>query len=247
MTSNTHAALCPKCQKIKSLAKFTHFLTRAEALAQGYAANVRVKVEGNVCNECRPKRKPVSQCSAKELANRVASGELSAYRASYYHQKLERRSKAAQREGGSKGQLALRKAAWAPILELYRKEVDRSKHALKSVRRKARAILEDKVSLSLECNQYMQEKDAFLCAYLQAARETVEFIKHRCINMPTSPKDARPPNEPGQEWTLSSMGRDRAKLRRMWAAIPPKARSHMRVPTAINNAYAVETTKGETP
>ena len=67
---------CTKCKATKPLAAFRYKLTRAQAKQQGYAGNVLVTAEGKVCVECRPKRKPLSKLTNKELEAKAATGDV---------------------------------------------------------------------------------------------------------------------------------------------------------------------------
>jgi hypothetical protein len=67
---------CTKCKATKPLAAFRYKLTRAQAKQQGYAGNVLVTAEGKVCVECRPKRKPLSKLTNKELEAKAATGDI---------------------------------------------------------------------------------------------------------------------------------------------------------------------------
>jgi hypothetical protein len=67
---------CTKCKETKPLAAFRYKLTRAQSKQQGYAGNVLVTAEGKVCKDCRPKRKPLSKLTNKELEAKAATGDV---------------------------------------------------------------------------------------------------------------------------------------------------------------------------
>lgn len=68
--------VCTKCKATKPLAEFRYQLTRAQAKQQGYLGKHLVTAEGKVCKVCRPKRKPLSKLTNKELMNKAASGDV---------------------------------------------------------------------------------------------------------------------------------------------------------------------------
>lgn len=80
-------ALCPGCNTIKTLKHFTRFLSGAEARYQGYAGNVRVKVETKLCKSCQPKRKPLSKRRAGELRQMVETGDIDLVTAEHIQKK----------------------------------------------------------------------------------------------------------------------------------------------------------------
>lgn len=67
---------CKKCGEDRELSLFKYKLTRAQARAQGYAANVAVELEGKTCNLCKRKPKPLSRKSRAELERMVTNGDL---------------------------------------------------------------------------------------------------------------------------------------------------------------------------
>lgn len=70
---------CKKCREIKLLPEFNRRLTPAEARARGYKGDYLVTIESSLCRACRPRRRPMNQLTAKELQNKVTSGEISAF------------------------------------------------------------------------------------------------------------------------------------------------------------------------
>lgn len=95
-------AQCKRCDAIKPLKEFTRFLTGAEARAQGYAGNYRVKVVGNVCKDCRPRRKPLSKLRAGEIRQRIDSGDVNPIAGAYEIKKRNARAKLTRQVVGTK-------------------------------------------------------------------------------------------------------------------------------------------------
>lgn len=88
-----HGGYCSSCNTIKPLKEFKRYLTNAEALSRGYAANYRVEVETTLCKSCRPKPRPITKLRAGEIRQRVASGDLDGVVA---HSELSKRNVRAQ-------------------------------------------------------------------------------------------------------------------------------------------------------
>ena len=79
MENETYSPLirtCKSCGETKPLAEFRYKLTRAQMKAQGYAGNVLVTAEGKLCKYCRPRKKPRSKLTRKELVTKASSGDL---------------------------------------------------------------------------------------------------------------------------------------------------------------------------
>ena len=70
---------CAKCGESRPLNQFTYLATYAQSKAWGRAGNVRMEITSKLCKACRPKRKPTSKLTKKDLHNRVQTGDLNAY------------------------------------------------------------------------------------------------------------------------------------------------------------------------
>jgi len=68
---------CKKCGEDKPIADFKRQLSRAQAKAQGYKGAFLVTIESPNCKACRPRKRKLTELSAKELQNRVESGDIS--------------------------------------------------------------------------------------------------------------------------------------------------------------------------
>ena len=84
---------CAKCGESHTLDQFKYRSTLAQAKAWGKSGNVRMILESKLCKNCRPKRKPPAQLTAKEIYNRVQSGDMSEYTAKMLHKKHQRDAK----------------------------------------------------------------------------------------------------------------------------------------------------------
>ena len=81
---------CAKCGESRPLKHFTYLATYAQSKAWGRAGNVRMTLESKNCKDCRPKRKPKTKLSTKEIHNRVQSGDMNSYVAQQLHIKQQR-------------------------------------------------------------------------------------------------------------------------------------------------------------
>jgi len=70
---------CAKCGESRPLKEFTYLATYAQSKAWGRAGNVRMEITSKLCKACRPKRKPTSKLTKKDLHNKVQTGDLNAY------------------------------------------------------------------------------------------------------------------------------------------------------------------------
>ena len=71
-----HTRTCTKCNLTFPTTHFRYLGTRAQAISRGLSGNRLPWIESKICRDCRPKRRSISELSRKELANRVASGDL---------------------------------------------------------------------------------------------------------------------------------------------------------------------------
>jgi hypothetical protein len=70
---------CAKCGESRPLKHFTYLATYAQSKAWGRAGNVRMELTSKNCKDCRPKRKPTSKLTKKDIHNKVQTGDLNAY------------------------------------------------------------------------------------------------------------------------------------------------------------------------
>ena len=81
---------CAKCGESHPIAHFTYLATYAQSKAWGRAGNVRMSLESKNCKACRPKRKPPTKLSAKEIHNRVQTGDMNNFIADKLREKRQR-------------------------------------------------------------------------------------------------------------------------------------------------------------
>jgi hypothetical protein len=78
---------CAKCGESRPLNDFAYLATYAQSKAWGRAGNVRMTLESKNCKACRPKRKPPTKLSAKEIHNRVQTGDMNVLMAKHLREK----------------------------------------------------------------------------------------------------------------------------------------------------------------
>lgn len=70
------AAMCARCKRILPVEQFKRKLTRAQSQARGYVGSVRLEIDSSMCKDCQPRIKAPSELTAKQITNRMASGDL---------------------------------------------------------------------------------------------------------------------------------------------------------------------------
>jgi hypothetical protein len=78
---------CAKCGESRPLNDFAYLATYAQSKAWGRAGNVRMSLESKNCKACRPKRKPPTKLSAKEIHNKVQTGDMNVLVAKHLREK----------------------------------------------------------------------------------------------------------------------------------------------------------------
>lgn len=84
---------CAKCEDSYPLSHFRYRSTLAQAKAWGRTGNIRVLCESKHCRNCRAKPKPLSKLSAKDIHNKVHSGDMHPYVAKHTLADKERRGR----------------------------------------------------------------------------------------------------------------------------------------------------------
>jgi hypothetical protein len=139
MENETYSVLirtCKRCKETLPLAEFRYKLTRAQMKAQGFAGNVLVTAEGKVCKYCRPRKKPLSKLTRKELVTKASSGDIHPLIAKSIiaERKVSRRAK--QKAGRYEGWVKHWKAEHKRVLSGLPIEIHRvtgqARHALAS-------------------------------------------------------------------------------------------------------------------
>jgi hypothetical protein len=208
----THAAQCVKCREIKPIADFKAHLTRAQGVARGNKNNYRVEIESSLCKVCRPKPKPLRKLTAKEMQNRVTSGDLHPF---IMRKQLEDRAELtrAKQSAGAHALHAKRRAShWAPILQALIKEINKVRDQKKYA--KAHAY---------------PEVLAFAETYHR------ELISLRTLLRVNSTKPDNRPDTP--HWQDQVTAQTRITVCDTWDAIPLPLRVKMRIPALLAADY----------
>jgi hypothetical protein len=159
------------------------------------------------CKDCRPKRKPVAKLSAKEIHNRVQTGDMNALMAKHLREKQAQDEHNKQAIASRRRWLKVWKAELAEALKPITYEIVSARNAWMYARR----------------NGYV-DKATFYHEYmgmLQLAKNRVEF-NHAL--RPRRPASAR--------WADYIDDAIFAKTREMWAVLPPVYK-HSKIPLLI--------------
>jgi hypothetical protein len=119
----THAAMCATCKSIKPLAEFKRHLSRAQARARGYAGNVPVEIESSMCKDCQPRTRGLRELTAKEIHNRVNSGDLYARIANAELEKRKIKATINRQMATSAAWRTAKTAPWTGIMAALRTEL----------------------------------------------------------------------------------------------------------------------------
>ncbi len=198
---------CAKCGESRPLKDFTYLATYAQSKAWGRAGNVRMELTSKNCKDCRPKRKPVAKLSAKEIHNRVQTGDMNALMAKHLREKQAQDEHNKQAIASRRRWLKVWKAELAEALKPITYEIVSARNAWMYARR----------------NGYV-DKATFYHEYmgmLQLAKNRVEF-NHAL--RPRRPASAR--------WADYIDDAIFAKTREMWAVLPPVYK-HSKIPLLI--------------
>jgi len=120
---------CAKCGESRPLNHFTYLATYAQSKAWGRAGNVRMTLESKNCKACRPKRKPTTKLSAKEIHNKVQSGDMNALMAKHLREKQAQDERNKQAMSARKRWLKAWKAELADVLDPIKWEIVSARNA----------------------------------------------------------------------------------------------------------------------
>ena len=187
---------CAKCGESHPRSRFTYLATYAQSKAWGRAGNVRMQVESKLCADCRPKRKPKTKLSAKEIHNKVQTGDMNALMATHLREKQAQDERNKQAVAARKRWLKVWKAELADALKPITYEIISARNTWHYARGKGYV---DKAEFYFE---YM--------GMLKLAKNRVEF------NHALHPR--RPPSARWADYIDPAIF---AKARDMWAALPP--------------------------
>jgi hypothetical protein len=200
---------CAKCGESRPLKEFTYLATYAQSKAWGRAGNVRMTLESKNCKGCRPKRKPVAKLSAKEIHNRVQTGDMNSYMAQQLRIQQKQTEHNKQAMAARKRWLKVWKAELAEALNPITKEIISAKRAWEYAKDKG----------------YV-DKAEFYFRYHAILKHEKAHIELSYATNPRRPHSAR--------WADYLADNVFTIVREMWAALPPVYK-HSRIPLLIKH------------
>jgi len=199
--------ICAKCGQQHPLAHFKYRATYAQSKAWGRAGNVRMELESKHCRACRPKRKPDRKLTAKEIHNKVQTGDMNEFMAKHL------RAKQAQDER-NKQAMAARKM-W---LKKWKAEL---KEALAPI---TREITSARKAWEYAHDKGYVDKANFYQEYGELLRKEKNLAEYEHMTNPRRP--------PSSRWADYIDQDTFTRIREMWADLPPVFQ-HSRVPLLI--------------
>ena len=166
-----------------------------------------MEITSKLCKDCRPKRKPPMKLSAKEIHNRVQTGDMNEGMANYLRAKQE------QNERNAQG-VAARKR-W---LKVWKAEL---KTALTPI---AREIISARNTWTYARDKGYVDKATFYHEYMGMLKRAKEYAEYSHALHPRRPASA--------EWDDYIEPEVFTKIRDMWASLPPVYK-HSRTPLLI--------------
>jgi hypothetical protein len=186
---------CTKCKATKPLAAFRYRLTRAQAKQQGYAGNVLVTAEGKVCVECRPKRKPLSKLTNKELEAKAATGDIPLAIAKARIAQHKKDANLLRKRARVERWHEVWADAWAPLWEDMQADIEAANGKASYYRKRK-----------------IPEKVKFYEAYVATLRKEMTRIKYEFRQKPCRPKYTR--------WEECVPEQIQYDLKQLWEAMP---------------------------
>lgn len=200
---------CAKCGESRPLKEFTYLATYAQSKAWGRAGNVRMTLDSKNCKACRPKRKSVSKLSAKEIHNRVQTGDMNVLVAKHLREKQAQDERNKQGIAARKRWLKVWKAELAEALKPITYEIISARNTWHYARG----------------NGYV-DKAKFYFEYGALLRHEKAHIELSHATNPRRPQSARWADYLGDNvFTI---------VREMWAVLPPVYK-HSRIPLLIKH------------
>lgn len=199
---------CAKCGQSHPISHFTYLATYAQSKAWGRAGNVRMELESKNCKACRPKRKPKAKLSAKEIHNRVQTGDMNVLMAKHLRIKQERDERNKQAMAARKMWLKRWKAELKEALAPLTKEITSARHAYDYAEEKG----------------YV-DKAEFYFKYHGLLKHEKTHIEYSYMTSPRRPQSAR--------WADYVEPEVFARIREMWAALPPIFQQSGKIPMLI--------------
>lgn len=202
--------ICAKCGQSHPLAHFMYRATYAQSKAWGRAGNVRMELESKNCRACRPKRKPDRKLTAKEIHNKVQTGDMNVLMAKHLRIKQAQDERNKQAMAARKMWLKKWKAELKTALAPLTKEITSA--------RKAWEYAHDK--------GYVDKADFYkeYCGMLKRAKDLAEY------NHALHPR--RPPSA---RWADYIEPEVMTKIKELWAALPPIFQQSGKLPMLIKH------------
>ena len=187
---------CAKCGESRPLNDFTYLATYAQSKAWGRAGNVRMEITSKLCKACRPKRKPPTKLSAKEIHNRVQTGDMNVLVAKHLREKQAQDERNKQAMAARKRWLKVWKAELADALKPITKEIASARKAWEYARDKG----------------YVDKAEFYFEYHAMLKHEKTHAEMQQLIN------PSRPPSSRWADYVGSAVF---TRVREMWAALPP--------------------------
>lgn len=200
---------CAKCGESHPLKHFTYLATFAQSKAWGRAGNVRMEIESKHCANCRPKRKPPAKLSAKEIHNKVQTGDMNALVAKHLREKQAQDERNKQAMASRKRWLKVWKAELAEALKPITREIISARNAWLYARDKG----------------YV-DKAEFYFEYHGMLKHEKTHAEFSFMLTPRRPVSSR--------WADYIGDAVFTRVREMWAALPP-VHKQSRIPLLIKH------------
>jgi len=211
---------CAKCGESRPLNDFTYLATYAQSKAWGRAGNVRMEITSKLCKACRPKRKPTSKLTKKDLHNKVQTGDLNAYLAQNLLIIKQRTAHNKQGMASRKRWLKVWKAELAEALKPITKEIVSARNAYLYAKDKG----------------YV-DKAEFYFRYHAILKHEKAHIELSHATNPRRPQSAR--------WADYLADNVFTIVREMWAGLPPIFKES-KIPLLITYRPEMGITRGQT-
>ena len=164
-------------------------------------------IESKLCKNCRPKRKPPAKLTAKEIHNKVQSGDMNGFIADKLREKHERDAHNKQGMSARKRWLKAWKGLLKVALEPITKEIVSARNVWKYARDKG-----------------FVDKAEFYFEYMGLLMHEKTHAEMSFMLTPSRPVSSR--------WADYIHPNVFTKIREMWAALPP-VHKHSHIPLLI--------------
>jgi len=200
--------VCTKCGESHDISQFKYRATYAQSKSWGRAGNVRMEIISKLCRNCRPKRKPVSRLTRKEMHNKVQTGDMNAFIAKHEVAKRKRDAKNKQAISSRKRWEKQWKAELRDILKPIRKEIISARKVWEYAKEKG----------------YV-DKANFYHAYHGLLHHEKTHAEYNHMTNPRRPPSAR--------WADYIHPNVFSQIKEMWAGLPPIYKYSGKLPMLI--------------